>query len=270
MGTPSPHYWGKPTASIDWCEHNYVVTPYIAEFWNTISSLYFTAISFFGLYLAYKQKSETRLFLSYIGLGIVGIGSALFHATLLYTNQLADELPMIYGTLLFAYCVTEYPGTNKTLKVLLIPGMILYGVATTVVMLIHSDNPVLHQLAYAFLVFYLIFRSGYITYKLKPMSNIERNTFSFLYVTALVTYGAGYLSWITERKLCHDGRVLPYVQLHSMWHVFTGTGTFIWLQHTAYYRLWLQNRAQTAKVSYLLGIVPYVSIASKGSSRKLL
>ena len=25
-------YWGKPTATIDWCEENYVVNHYIAEF----------------------------------------------------------------------------------------------------------------------------------------------------------------------------------------------------------------------------------------------
>lgn len=25
-------YWGKPTATLDWCEENYAVTPYIAEF----------------------------------------------------------------------------------------------------------------------------------------------------------------------------------------------------------------------------------------------
>ena len=25
-------YWGRPTATIDWCESNYEVTPYVAEF----------------------------------------------------------------------------------------------------------------------------------------------------------------------------------------------------------------------------------------------
>lgn len=34
--------------------------------------------------------------LSYLVLGIVGIGSALFHATLLYYCQLLDELPMVF------------------------------------------------------------------------------------------------------------------------------------------------------------------------------
>jgi len=196
METPSSYYWGNPTASIDWCESNYVVSPYIAEFWNTVSSLYISAISMFGFYLAYKQKAEKRLYLSWIGLWVVGIGSALFHATLLYSNQLADELPMIYGTLSFVFCVTETPKTNKNIRPYIIPGLILYGVVTTLVMLTHSNNPILHQLAYAFLVFCLIFRSGYITYMMHPMSKSERNTFRLLFAVSLLTYGAGYLSWV--------------------------------------------------------------------------
>jgi hypothetical protein len=32
-------YWGDVDATIEWCEWNYVVTPYVAEFWNTVSSL---------------------------------------------------------------------------------------------------------------------------------------------------------------------------------------------------------------------------------------
>ena len=40
-------FWGEKTANTNWCESDYVVTHYIAEFGNTISSLF---VIFFGIY----------------------------------------------------------------------------------------------------------------------------------------------------------------------------------------------------------------------------
>jgi len=260
------YYWGTPTASLDWCETNYSVSPYVAEFWNTLSSLYISAVAMLGAYLSYKQKAETKMQIAWFLLWVVGIGSALFHATLLYANQLADELPMIYGSLVFVYVCIEHPSFSESFRKWIILLLILYGGAVTFIMLTHRDNPLLHQFAYAFLVFCLIIRSGYISYKQQPMSEREAAVFRFLYWTALLTYGAGYLSWITERKFCVDGSVIPHVQLHSVWHIFTGTGTFIWIQHAAYYRLWVQRRAADAHVRHFMGMIPYVE--PRTSSKK--
>ncbi len=32
-------FWGPRTASVDWCEPNYVWSHYVAEWWNTITSV---------------------------------------------------------------------------------------------------------------------------------------------------------------------------------------------------------------------------------------
>lgn len=41
-------YWGPQTSTIEWCEENYAVSPYIAEFWNTISSLVMAYVAIAG------------------------------------------------------------------------------------------------------------------------------------------------------------------------------------------------------------------------------
>lgn len=58
-------------------------------------------LAVFGMMQGAKLHVKRRVHLSYIALGVVGVGSALFHATLLYSCQLLDELPMVS----IIYCV---------------------------------------------------------------------------------------------------------------------------------------------------------------------
>ncbi|CAG2195512.1 ACER3 [Mytilus edulis] len=53
-------FWGIPTATIDWCEDNYSVTTYIAEFWNTISNFIFIIPSVAALYFAFIDHMDDR------------------------------------------------------------------------------------------------------------------------------------------------------------------------------------------------------------------
>jgi dihydroceramidase len=81
---------------------------------NTISNLATICAACLGAYLVLRERLPTRYFWGYVvsgahslfdiavllsqGLGIVGLGSFAFHATLLYSAQLADELPMILSS----------------------------------------------------------------------------------------------------------------------------------------------------------------------------
>lgn len=78
------YYWGPVTASINWCEEDYVVTKYIAEFCNTTTNAGFIILAAFAIRNSIKYGYETRIFLTSMGFMLVGIGSWLFHMTLKY------------------------------------------------------------------------------------------------------------------------------------------------------------------------------------------
>ncbi|KAI8607014.1 ceramidase, partial [Chytriomyces sp. MP71] len=59
-------HWGLGTALTDWCEHNYAVTPYVAEFWNTVSNVFFLITVLAGIHnLRTIGVSERRDFLAF-------------------------------------------------------------------------------------------------------------------------------------------------------------------------------------------------------------
>ena len=68
-------FWGKPDASVDFCEDKYIKNDYIAEYYNTLSAFAYILVGTFY----YKTK------LKKIGLSIIflGIGTTVLHSTLL-------------------------------------------------------------------------------------------------------------------------------------------------------------------------------------------
>jgi len=99
-------YWGPTTSNVDWCEENYLVTFFVAEFWNSLSSLAFVAVSIVGLIITRKYHShEPSFYIGYLCTMMVGLGSFAFHGTLLRTTQVLDELPMCYLILCGIYII---------------------------------------------------------------------------------------------------------------------------------------------------------------------
>lgn len=88
-------FWGPVTSLLDWCELNYTESYYIAEFWNTLSNAPIIAFSLMCWIQCWRNGLEMRYHLASLSFLLVGIGSAAFHATLLFKNQLLDELPMV-------------------------------------------------------------------------------------------------------------------------------------------------------------------------------
>ena len=52
----------RPLSSpVDWCEENYEVTPYVAEFWNSVSSFSMVVLSMVGPRFIDKRVDQFEL-----------------------------------------------------------------------------------------------------------------------------------------------------------------------------------------------------------------
>ena len=73
------------SSPVDWCEDNYVWSPYVAEFWNTVSSLSMAVPAILG-WAHYNgsrvEKHEPKIVLVWWVTALVSFGSVMFHGTL--------------------------------------------------------------------------------------------------------------------------------------------------------------------------------------------
>ncbi|XP_025079585.1 alkaline ceramidase 3-like [Pomacea canaliculata] len=263
---PTDGYWGKVTSTIDWCEENYVVNRYVAEFWNTISNSIMIFAPMFSVYLAVKQNLEKPVIWSNMSVIVVGVGSWAFHMTLQYSMQLLDELPMIWGSAFLIYGILMIESKEGEINKQLLAFLFCYAAVVTAVYLINK-NPVFHEIAYGLMVATMFFASIRILLKYKVNS--------LLYLVSSGTYLSGFLLWNVDNIFCHQLRSLRREQLHSAatplfechawWHILAGTGTYLSLVFVAHTRYFILGRSPQLK--FLFGFWPYVSVPP--ASKKL-
>lgn len=247
--------WSPRSASIDWCEENYVLTPYIAEFWNTISNISMIVTPIYGLYNCYILGLEKRYFVSYLLFLLVGIGSTLFHMTLLYPMQLLDELPMIYCSAAFIYTlivVKKGPGVQDWWAMF---GLILYCLAFTIIYSVHT-NPLVHEFMYGVLVFVLLFQAMYLIYTEKNETSLK------LGIVGTILYASAFLLWNIDNHFCPNLKkfrssvsyeVGVLSELHAWWHLLVGYATYVHIVFSSHFRL-LQLRRNPELSSCIVGV----------------
>ncbi|MBW0515580.1 hypothetical protein O181_055295 [Austropuccinia psidii MF-1] len=230
-------FWGQSTSSIDWCEANYAISRYIAEFANTLSNLVFVSWALFGIKKCRDEKLPLSLALCQVGIALVGIGSFLFHATLKYEWQLGDELPMIFCSCFITYVAFD-TGRSPSILVRALPFFLsLYALTVTVIYL-NYPNPVFHQVSYGFIQLLATIRVAYVIQSLPNASNAERRNRSD--VIWCETFGTGifllgFLFWNLDNLFCDQiskakaflGVPWSFVlEGHAWWHLATGTGAY--------------------------------------------
>ncbi|KUI66239.1 Alkaline ceramidase 3 [Cytospora mali] len=247
--------WTPQTSTLNWCEEDYNITPYCAEFINTVTNLIFIYLGIMGIRDCLRYGHDNVFIVSYLGYMIVGLGSMAFHATLKYSMQLADELPMIYTTCIMAFATFSYSRSKRS-SVLI--GLSLAGLATFITVYYHmSQNPVFHQVAYASLTCAVVFRGMYVMETvLRPAlrercetpahaDQIMRQMWSMT-ATGIAFFLVGFSIWILDNVFCSHLRVarnsilLPWAVVlegHGWWHIFTGIGAYYFI----IWRVWLTS-----------------------------
>lgn len=246
-----PSYWGPVTATIDWCEENNVISKYVNEFVNTTSNSIFIFFACYAIYRAVYLKFETRFVLASYGFLVVGIGSWLFHMTLLYEYQLMDELPMLYATCIAFWGMFTANNTHPSSRshdILLAIGIAVLAVAVTLTYLIVKD-PTFHQVCYALLNFIVIGKSYYVIQDIDQTKySKEISQMTRLLVGGIFFFLFGFFLWNLDVHFCPSITTwkhlvgLPYgflLEGHGWWHFFTGLGVYYYLVSLEFLRLFI-------------------------------
>jgi len=207
-----------------------------------------------GLYYVHKTRVEPRFRVIYVLLGVVGVGSVLFHLTLRYELQMADELPMTWGLLGWVYILANNerpaaPGLRWPV------GLAVYGILATMFFIaVTDDYPVLLQLEILVGMMWSVARITAFYNKLaaNPAHCALRGVFMVYAVAGI----CGFICWILDNGLCPFFSSLPFglpnPQLHAWWHVLMAVNCYLGPVIVIYSRTVVLGRHPEIKCSPLL------------------
>ena len=192
-------WWGPPTSSIDWCERNRADFIFVEPV-NTLSNLAFIVPSLLGAYWAHATKFSVMFLL----VALIGVGSFCFHASLLFTSQLFDELPMIWAALGWCYVVYS-PWIEKTN---VFAALLLTFAAIEAAWHVSNRPTVAFQLLFALLAVAVLPGSR------KSFQKCDDPEAQRIFKRYLLCGLLGVISWLIDNTFCES---LSF-NLHAAWH----------------------------------------------------
>lgn len=263
-------YWGNPTSTIDWCEENYLFSPYIAELVNSFTNSMFILLALHHVYSTFKNKHDKLYAFVSIGFASVGIGSFMFHSTLQYEHQLMDELPMVWVTAipfghLFAW---KKPEPYHSIWIF---GNIIITLAFTFIYIFIFRDPIFHQLYYAILNFVLIFKTYLVIQEVIPDKRLRIRQYKLL-ALGFSLFAFGFLIWNLDNIYCTKLRSwrkiigLPFgilLEGHGWWHIFTGFGIYYFIIYNMLLGTFMLGQSNDYELKRYWGIFLEVKLKEK-------
>ncbi|KAL4958491.1 ceramidase-domain-containing protein [Aspergillus filifer] len=205
-------FWGSPTSKANFCEADYFVSRYIAEFVNSLTNVV-------------NQKFGARA-LPYWGLISVGVCSFAFHVSLKYHTQMMDDLSMQLTTtpVLNRVLTANSDRRHSNIKA------IVLGALLFLLVMIHAlaDELILHSVSFVVVVTIIGVQTiRLVNSRTVPGSSARRQIWGIVRFGAAI-FNLGYWLWILDQWACgfltnaRRAIGLPWgflLELHGWWHI---------------------------------------------------
>lgn len=211
-------------------------------------------------------------------LALVGVGSAAFHATLLYEMQLLDELPMVYGATTMIYLAIDPRNRySLSLKKRIVFLLCVISMAFTL-LYISIPVPVVQHTYFGLLVFLFNVLTVWNAIQLHRLRQQKWSRFEMaqdvrrLFLNGFMYFLLGSCFWCIDNHFC---AVLQHLratitvppldivfQFHSLWHLCSGLGLYYLMILCFYVREASQGRDHC--ISYKYRWVPFLKPVQSG------
>jgi dihydroceramidase len=226
-------YWGKVTATVDFCESNYIVTRYVAELFNTISNLAYVWLGALALRHFRKGGLPRRAQACCLALILIGVGSGTFHASLKQATQMCDDIPMMTLVSVCLYAALQNTPTSRGFNPLLALFLTTINVATILCDVFHLD-PRIHYTCFGFVAVLGVARVVQLSRRLSA----ERGRQCLkLFGVGVGLFAVAFLVWNIDNIYCDSllwdlkrRMGLPWsalLELHAYWCVYS-VATLAW------------------------------------------
>jgi len=239
--SPVGNYWGPATATIDWCEDNYIITSYVAEFFNSTTSFCIVAAGLLPLLLHKGLWSvmEWRFVLAFLSVCVVGLGSVAFHGTLQFRHQMWDEVPMLWTVVIILYCLLEHEHSSPRYGPLLPLSLAVYAGFSTCAT--SQQDGSAQWFSFHTLFAACEFPALYMVYKFFRGLSQSETTLRSVMKRGFAAYALAIPVWLSDLNFCGAFQKLPgysYWNLHAFgWHTLTSYGLYTMLVGIWYHRL---------------------------------
>ncbi|CAF1217334.1 unnamed protein product [Rotaria magnacalcarata] len=202
------------SSDVDWCEPNYVVSEYIAEFWNTVSNIFFFLVPPFSIILfsSYSRRIANGITVLWLLLIVIGIGSIYFHATLSLAGQLIDEICILWvlmaGYALFLPAI-YLPQSLRVPRHQFIYSCIMITVAITCLAVVYP---------YANSFALMILGLPAIAFMILHLSRCDNRRIKNLGIHCIGMWVVAVTVWLSDRIFCPFWISISFPYLHSIWH----------------------------------------------------